>query len=223
MSAGDMQKVKVLVVDDNPQMRRALVEVLSTQDDIVMVGQASDGAMAVERARALRPHVVIMDLNMPEVDGLEATSILHTELPDVRVLMYTVSESESDLFTAMQYGARGYILKSASAQELVAAVLYVAQGGAIVSPRMATKLLADLAHVQSVDRGPQVPSQVPSQAPSESLTQREEAVLKLVAKGATNSEIASNVGLLETEVKTALDTIMAKLHFEVDPKIRTGG
>ncbi len=192
--------IRVLVVDDHPQVRRTVVEVLSGQEELVVVGQASDGAMAIEQARALRPHVVVMDLNMPEVSGLQATSVLNTELPDIRVLMYTVSESEADLFSALRYGARGYILKSATPQELAGAVLYVAQGGVMVAPSMATKLLTDLAH-------PQVPEKQP-----EALTQEEAAVLKEVARGAANTQIGHTLGLSEARVMTHLQSIMAKLH-----------
>ena len=200
--------IRVLVVDDHPQVRRTVVEVLSEREELVVVGQASDGAMAIEQARALRPHVVVMDLNMPEMSGLQATSVLNTELPDVRVLMFTVSESEADLFSALRYGARGYILKSATPQELAGAVLYVAQGGVMIAPSMATKLLTDLAH-------PQVPEKKPEKRPEtspEGLTPEEEAVLKEVARGATNTQIGHTLGRSEARVMTHLQSIMAKLH-----------
>ena len=200
----EAQMIRVLVVDDHPQLRRAVVEVLSDQKDMTIVGQASDGAMAVELARALRPHVVIMDLHMPGVDGLEATSVINAEMPGIRVLMYTVSESETDLFAALRFCARGYILKSATPQELANAVLYVARGAVMVAPSMATKLLTDLA-------GSQMPETQPETS-SEELTSQEEAVLKLVAKGATNSEIGHTLGHSETRVMEHLQSIMAKLH-----------
>ena len=196
--------IRVLVVDDHPQLRRTVVEILSGRDDITIVGQASDGAMAVELALALRPHVVVMDLHMPEVSGLQATSVLNTELPDIRMLMYTVSESETDLFDALRYGARGYILKSAIPQELADAVLYVARGGVTVAPSMAAKLLTDLAH-------PRLPATQPETS-SEELTPQEEAVLKLVAKGATNSEIGHTLAHSEARVMEHLQSVMAKLH-----------
>ena len=160
--------------------------------------------MAVELARVLRPNVVIMDLHMPGVDGLEATSVLNTELPDIRVLMYTVSESEADLVAALRFGARGYILKSSTPQELANAVSYVARGGVRITPSMATKLLADLA-------GSQIPETQPETS-SEELTPQEEAVLKLVARGATNSEIGRTLAHSETRVMEHLQSIMAKLH-----------
>ena len=196
--------IRVLVVDDHPRVRRTVVGVLSEREELVVVGQASDGSMAIEQARALRPQVVVMDLQMPEVNGLQATSVLNTELPDVRVLMYTVSESEADLFSALRYGARGYILKSATPQELVGAVLYVAQGGVMIAPSMATKLLTDLAH-------PQVPEKRPETSPA-GLTPEEEAVLKEVARCATNTQIGHTLGLSEARVMTHHQSIMAKLH-----------
>ena len=196
--------IRVLVVDDHPQLRRAVVEVLSDRKDMTIVGQASDGAMAVELARVLRPHVVIMDLNMPDVDGLEATSVLNAELPDIRVLMYTVSESEADLFAALRFGARGYILKSSTPQELANAVLYVARGGVRIAPSMATKLLTDLADSQMQETQPATSSQ--------ELTPQEEAVLKLVARGATNGEIGHTLAHSEARVMEHLQSVMAKLH-----------
>ena len=155
----EAQMIRVLVVDDNPQLRRTVVEVLSDRTEMTIVGQASDGAMAVELAKALRPHVVVMDLHMPRVDGLEATSVLNAELPDIRVLMYTVSESETDLFAALRFGARGYILKSSTPQELANAVLHVARGGVRIAPSMATKLLTDLADSQMQETQPATSSQ----------------------------------------------------------------
>ena len=200
----EVQMIRVLVVDDHPQLRRAVVEVLSDRKDMTIVGQASDGAMAVELARALRPHVVIMDLHMPGVDGLQATSVLNTELPNIRVLMYTVSESEADLFAALRFGARGYILKSTTPQELADAVLYVARGAVTIAPSMATKLLTDRAHLRLPE--------TQSETSSEELTPQEEAVLKLVARCATNSEIGHTLARSETRVMEHLQSIMVKLH-----------
>ena len=160
--------------------------------------------MAVERARVLHPNVVIMDIHMPGTGGLQATSVLRAELPEIRVLMYTVSGSETDLFTAMRYGARGYLLKNSSSQELAAAVLHVAQAGVIVSPVMATKLLIELAHT------PPGPSAPEAQAPG--LKPRDVDVLKLLAKGAADDEIAKALGISQFEVTSHLENIMNTLH-----------
>ena len=113
-----------------------MVDVLSEGEDLEVVGEAGDGAQAVEMARALLPHVVIMDLHMPGIGGLEAIAVLRSKRPCVQVLVFTVSENECDLFTAMRYGAKGYILKSADREELVQDGLHIAQGGVIISPTL---------------------------------------------------------------------------------------
>ena len=199
-----MEKIKVLVVDDHPLVRRGVLETLAEQDQIEVVGEATDGRQAVEMARALEPHVVVMDLNMSGLGGLDATSALHTEMPQVHVLVFTVSESEADLFTAMRFGARGYLLKSAGAEELVRAILHIAEGGVIVSPSMATKLLSELARMRDTSAA--------SAAPVEGLSPREMEVLQLVAQGASNKEIASALTITENTVKTHLRNILDSLH-----------
>ena len=199
-----MEKIKVLVVDDHALVRRGVVETLSEREEMEVVGEADEGAQGVEKARALAPDVVIMDLSMPGMGGLEATSVLHTEMPNVQVLVFTVSESEADLFTAIRYGARGYILKNAGAEEMVRGVLQIAQGGVIISPVMATKLLDELAQIP--------PAEEQRGTSLEGLSPREVEVLQLIAEGASNSGIASKLFISENTVKTHLRNIMEKLH-----------
>ena len=161
--------------------------------------------MALRPWRRLRPLAqVIMDLQMPGVGGLDATSALHTEVPAVQVLVFTVSESESDLFSAIRYGAKGYILKNAGSEELLRAVMHIAQGGVIVSPDMASKLLDELSQI-NVAGGRQA-------ALVDGISSRETEVLQLVAQGSSNSEIAASLIISENTVKTHLRNIMDKLH-----------
>ena len=197
--------IKVLVVDDHSLVRKGVVQVLSDQEGMEVVGEASDGAEGVERAKELSPTVVIMDLHMPGMGGLEATSALQAAMPDVQVLVFTVSESESDLFTAMRYGARGYILKNASSDELVRAVTHIAEGGVMVSPVMATKLLDEMAQLPAPGAGAGAKA-------LEGLSPRETEVLEQVAHGSSNSEIAGALIISENTVKTHLRNIMDKLH-----------
>ena len=139
-----MDRIKVLIADDHALIRKGLRELLSMDETIEIVGDVADGDEAVETAKLLRPHLVLMDLRMPRCDGLEATRRLQTEMPDVKVLILTISDQEVDLINAIKEGARGYILKADQPGLLMQAIQYVAHGGIMVSPSMATELLTDL-------------------------------------------------------------------------------
>ena len=197
-----MPRTKVLVVEDHPLLRRGVMDVLGLQEQLVIIGEAHDGADAVEKARELGPDVIVMDLEMPNMNGLEATLAFQAEFPDVKILIFTVSEKQSDLFATMRAGASGYILKNATSSELLRAVAHIAEGGVIVSSDMATKLLQELPlEAEALGNVPGV----------EVLTQREADVLKLVARGASNEEIASALYISENTVKTHTSHIMNKL------------
>ncbi len=201
-----MEPVKVLIVDDHTLFRRGIASVLSSQPDLKVVGEAADGLEAIKKARETAPDVILMDLNMPRCSGLEATQALQAEMPQVNILVLTVSDSESDLFTAMKFGARGYILKNAEPEELTHAIVHIARGGVMVSPVMATKLLSEFKDLRVVAEREAV-----SEA-SAILSPREVEVLQLVAKGATNKEIGESLFISENTVKTHLQNIMEKLH-----------
>jgi DNA-binding NarL/FixJ family response regulator len=201
-----MEPIKVLIVDDHTLFRRGIAAVLSSQPDLKVVGEASDGLDAIKKAKEIAPDVVLMDLNMPRCNGLEATQALQTEMPQVNILVLTVSDNESDLFTAMKFGARGYILKNAEPDELTHAIFHIARGGVIVSPLMATKLLTEFKDLRT---GPETES---VQEANSVLSPREGEVLQLVAKGATNKEIGESLFISENTVKTHLQNIMEKLH-----------
>jgi DNA-binding NarL/FixJ family response regulator len=201
-----MEPVKVLIVDDHTLFRRGIAAVLSNQPDLKVVGEASDGLDAIKKTKEIAPDVVLMDLNMPRCSGLEATQALQAEMPQVNILVLTVSENESDLFTAMKFGARGYILKNAEPEELTHAIFHIARGGVIVSPLMATKLLSEFKDLRA---GPERES---VQQANAILSPREGEVLQLVAKGATNKEIGESLFISENTVKTHLQNIMEKLH-----------
>lgn len=201
-----MEPVKVLIVDDHTLFRRGIAAVLSNQPDLKVVGEASDGLDAIKKTKEIAPDVVLMDLNMPRCSGLEATQALQAEMPQVNILVLTVSENESDLFTAMKFGARGYILKNAEPEELTHAIFHIARGGVIVSPLMATKLLTEFKDLRAVSERESV------QQANAILSPREGEVLQLVAKGATNKEIGESLFISENTVKTHLQNIMEKLH-----------
>jgi len=201
-----MDRVKVLVVDDHTLFRRGIAAVLANQENLEVVGEALDGLEAIEKAKEIVPDVILMDLNMPRCTGLEATQALQIEMPQVNILVLTVSEKEADLFAAMKFGAKGYILKNTEPEELIHAILHIAQGGVIVSPLMATKLLTEF---KDLSGGAEKES---IQGTDADLSPREGEVLQLVAQGASNKKIADSLFISENTVKTHLRNIMEKLH-----------
>jgi DNA-binding NarL/FixJ family response regulator len=201
-----MKPVKVLVVDDHALFRRGIVTVLTNQANIKVVGEATNGLEAIEKAEELVPDVIVMDLNMPQCSGLEATQALQAKMPQLNILVLTVSDNEADLFSAIKFGATGYMLKNTEPEELVQGIYHIANGGVIISPVMATKLLTEF---RDSTAGAQARVTADEEA---NLSPREDEVLRLVAQGATNREIADSLFISENTVKTHLRNIMDKLH-----------
>jgi len=201
-----MDTVRVLVVDDHTLFRRGIAAVLANQENLEVVGEALDGLEAIEKTKEIAPDVVLMDLNMPRCSGLEAIQALQIEMPEVNVLVLTVSDKEADLFAAIKFGARGYILKNTEPEELIHAILHIAQGGVIVSPLMATKLLTEFKDLSAGVERESI------QGIDADLSPREGEVLQLVAQGASNKKIADSLFISENTVKTHLRNIMEKLH-----------
>jgi len=191
--------IRVLVADDHAIVRQGLISALRLEADIDVVGQATNGMEAIDKAVELEPDVIIMDISMPGCGGLEATSVLVHQLPQAKVLILTISDKEEDLFQAVRFGARGYLLKSASIDDILAAVRQVAEGQAILSPYIAGKLLDEFRK----ERLPDVP-----------LSPREMEVLTLLGKGLTNCQIAEQLVVTPGTVKTYLQRILEKLHLE---------
>ncbi|MFC1935163.1 response regulator transcription factor [Chloroflexota bacterium] len=136
-----MDRIKVLIVDDNIRLRWAVMEALAKEESLEVVDEASDGNEATEKARALKPDVILMDMYMPNCTGVEATRQIQAETPETNILMFTVSEAEADLVSALGAGARGYLLKNEKPEQIIQAIHYVARGGILISPSMAAKLL----------------------------------------------------------------------------------
>lgn len=184
---------RVLVVDDHPIVREGLVALLATVPDVCVVGEAGDGDSAVRTALAERPDVVLMDLNLPGVPGLEATRRVLRELPEVAVLVLTMVDDDATVLAAMRVGARGYVLKGAGQAELVGAIRTVAGGGAVFGAGVAGAVLAG------------------SRRNASPLTDREAEVVALIADGRSNSEIARELGLSLKTVQNHVSRILQKM------------
>ena len=200
--------VRVLLVDDQALLRSGFRMVLEEQDDIEVVGEAADGNEAVARAAELSPDVVLMDVRMPGSDGIDATRRIVDQLPDVRVLILTTFDLDEYAFTALRFGASGFLLKDVRPAELAGAIRCVAEGDAVVAPTVTRRLLNTYAH--------RLPDLRPGRDPGRDqglalLTEREVGILTEVAAGLSNQEIAAKLCLAEATVKTHLGRILAKL------------
>jgi DNA-binding NarL/FixJ family response regulator len=192
--------IRVLVVDDQVLVRSGLVAILDAQDDLEVVGEADDGAAAVERASELEPDVVVMDIRMPDVDGIEATRRLAASGSPARVLVLTTFDLDEYVYGALAAGAGGFMLKDSPPDRLVNAVRTVAAGEALLAPGMTRRLIERFA----------VPGQGASDAFAD-LTERELEIVRLVARGMSNAEIANEVVVSEATVKTHLTNVLRKL------------
>jgi DNA-binding NarL/FixJ family response regulator len=199
--------ISVLLADDQPLLRRGFRMILEAEDGLAVVGEARDGAEAIELARRCRPDVVLMDIRMPGTDGIEATRRITAAEPGVRVLVLTTFDIDEYAFGALRAGASGFLLKDVRPGELVAAVRTVAAGDAVVSPRVTRRLLEEYAEVLPV-AGAAQDSPYPGLG---ALTEREREVLVTVAQGLSNTEIAAALHVSETTVKSHVGRILAKL------------
>ncbi|WP_327072157.1 response regulator transcription factor [Kitasatospora purpeofusca] len=205
--------VRVLLVDDEELLRLAFGMILRAEPDMEPVGEAADGAAAVELARRLRPDVVLMDVRMPGTDGIEATRLLLREVPGTRVLVLTTFDLDAYAFEALRAGASGFLLKNSRPEELLGAIRDVARGDAVVSPRVTRRLLDRFAHrlPAAGDDGGGDDGGGGDAERLRVLTAREREVLLGAARGLTNTELAAALGLAEPTVKKHLGRVMAKL------------
>jgi len=198
--------VRVLLADDHALFRAGIASLLRAWG-MDVVGQAADGDEAIELTRRLKPELVLMDVGMSPCNGLEATRVIKTELPDVKVIIVTVSEDEQDLFEAIKSGAEGYLLKGMSEEELGSTLARISAGEPALSPGLATKILDEFARMAREGAGKPA-------GPEDELTDREREVLRLVAEGATNREIASRLYVTENTVSFHMKNILGKLHLK---------
>jgi two-component system, NarL family, response regulator LiaR len=192
--------IRVLITDDHAIVRKGLSVLLATERDIKVVGEARDGLEAVEKAASLKPDVVLMDLMMPRMDGIEATRKITEADPEVRILVLTSFAADDKVFPAVKAGALGYLLKDTGPEELVEAIHRVHQGEPSLQPDIARKVLQELSHP-----GKGAPTTDP-------LTARELEVLRLISKGLSNKEIAAKIFVAEWTVRTHVSNILSKLH-----------
>ena len=192
--------LRVLVVDDHPLYREGLVTAIATMPGVEVVGSAEDGAQAVREAGKLGPDIVVMDLHMPGVNGIEATRRIVADQPGVAVLVLTMLEGDDSVFAALRAGARGYLLKGADREEIRQALDTVSRGGIVFSPGIASRVLGYFAG-----------GGTPVAAPFPELTDREREILDLVARGVTNTEIASRLVLSPKTVRNHVSNVFTKL------------
>lgn len=200
-----MKKISVLIADDHALMREGLRKILSMEDKIDVAGEAQDGAAAAEMALVLNPDIVLMDINMPVTNGIEATKIIKSKNPDIKVIALTIHDQEEYLFELIKAGASGYVLKDISPDLLIQAILGVNRGESFIHPSMTTKMLNEFSRLSTLSRQKNNPM---------GLTRREYDVLRLVAHGDSNRSIADKLYISEKTVKNHLTNIFQKLGVE---------
>nr|MBL8410269.1 response regulator transcription factor [Dechloromonas sp.] len=196
------EKIRVLLVDDHTLFRSGIRSLLQRNDDFEVVGEAGDGLEGIKRARSLKPDVVLLDLHMPGVSGLEAVKVMAEEIPEVRVLMLTVSEDAQDLMDALRAGATGYLLKNIETDTLIDAIRRAAQGDSVVSQQMTAKLV----------QGVRTPPKADAAVERERFSPRERDIMLSLAQGDSNKEIARKLDLAESTVKIHVQNIFKKLN-----------
>jgi len=192
---------RILLVDDHTLFRSGIRALLASQEDIDIVGEAGEGSEALKLCQILKPDIVLLDLNMPGLSGLEVLKLMLEDSPQQSVIMLTLSEEADDLLKALQLGAKGYLLKNSNVDYLVNAIRLVAQGGTAIQPEMTSTLVAGLRQNKKEET-----------EEKEQLTLREKEVLKLVSSGQSNKEIARKLDIGESTVKFHIQSILRKLN-----------
>jgi len=192
-------KIKILIADDHPVVREGLSSMLSRERDIQVVGEAENGTKAIKKAGELQPDIILMDLRMPEVDGVEAMRQIKVKNPDMKFIVLTTYDNDEYIFKGIEAGARAYLLKDAPREELFEAIRAVYRGESLIQPAVAGKVLDRLAELSRQMRAPEV------------LSEREVEVLMLIAKGTGNKLIATSLCIGESTVKTHIQSIFQKL------------
>ena len=196
------EKIRVMLVDDHVFWRHGLRQIIDAESDMTVVAEASNGEEALRRALSSRPDVILMDVMMPKMGGLEATKAIATELPEIRIVMLTVSDTDENLFESIKSGALGFLTKDISPDALTRGIRETMAGEASLSPFIAARM------VKFIQRGG--PQQ--SRKPPANLTEREDEILRLIARGARDREIADQLFISESTVKKHVQNVLRKLH-----------
>ncbi len=204
-----MSKIRVLLADDQDIIRTGLTIILNHQPDMEVVGQAADGLVAVETAKRLRPDVILMDIKMPHLNGIQATRQIVAALPKTQIIILTTYDNDDWGFDGIRAGAIGYLLKDAPGENLAEAVRGALRGESQIDPTVARKMLHEF---QQITTRHATPPQLVDDGPLEQLTDRDEDILKLLATGLSNKDIAQRLSLSEGAVKNHISVILAKLH-----------
>lgn len=202
-----MKKLRLLLADDQGMFREGLRTLLSLQRDFEIVAEAPDGAAAVEAARKEKPDVVLMDLRMPGVGGVEATRRIRAAMPEVRVIVLTTFEEDEEVFAALRAGAAGYLLKASPSEKLCEAIRLVARGESMLEPSVTAKLVAEFTRIAG--RTPAAPTKPVELI--EPLSAREREVLQFLAQGLSNKEIGQSLNIAEGTVKNHMSQVLGKL------------
>jgi DNA-binding NarL/FixJ family response regulator len=195
-----VEPIKILIADDHPVVREGLTAMISREPDFKVIGEAKDGIEAVDRAKELKPDIVLIDLRMPEMDGVEAIRQIAVTEPDIRFIILTTYSDDEYIFRGIEVGARAYLLKDAPRDDLFKAIRAVYRGESLIQPVVASKVLDRFAELSRKAQAP------------ETLSDREIEVLALIARGAANKEIASQLNITNSTVKTHITSIFQKLN-----------
>ena len=199
MEAGTKHPIRILIADDHPVVRDGLLAILSTQADLKVIGEAATGRETVALALQLRPDVLLLDLEMPDMDGVHALEEIRQQFHDIQAIVLTAFDTDDRILSALKSGARGYLLKGAPRQEIFHAIRTVSQGGSLLQPMVTQRLLE---HIRSEGE---------AQPPFDPLTNREREILLLVARGQSNKQIAAGLAITERTVKFHVSVILRKL------------
>lgn len=195
------EKIRIFVADDHPIVREGLIAILSTQPDFEIVGEAANGSELLQLVEQLDPQIILIDLEMPQIGGVDAISQIHNHKPSVQFIVFTAFDTDECILNAVKAGAKGYLLKGAPREEIFRAIRVVSQGGSLLEPVVATRLLQQLA----------TKGKASQTLPPDALTERETEVLHKLAQGKMNKEIAAELFITERTVKFYVSAILSKL------------